>query len=111
MTSGSPDHQEASSNEPPLTLSATGGASRRFRITFSKRICGDTGQIVHAPQGSFLVDAADGGAAVQIAIRHFCRLRRIANWRLNADRLEVDDLSAVGTVPRAGLGLGSGSTT
>jgi len=54
------------------------------------------GHNADAPQAPFLIDALDGGSAIQFAQERFCRFRRIAHWRTNADRFEASEVSAAG---------------
>jgi hypothetical protein len=61
----------------------------RFRVTFFKNVCGDTGDEVDAPQGVIEVDADDEAGAVELAQRRFSRNRHISHWSVNADRLEA----------------------
>jgi hypothetical protein len=66
----------------------------RYQVTFFKEVCGDTGQDVDAPQGSFEVDAPDESAAASQAKEQFRQSRDVSDWTMHADRFLIEALPA-----------------
>ena len=62
----------------------------RFRVRFLKELANSTGYRVSACQASFDVDAADQRSAIEHAKQQLCAERRITDWRITADRVEVE---------------------
>ena len=64
----------------------------RFHVRFLKELPNSTGHRVVACQASFMIEAATQGLAVEVAKQRLCAARRISDWRISADRVEVDSL-------------------
>ena len=62
----------------------------RFNVRFFKEVTSDTGQDVDAIQATLDIDAVDEAAAIAAAKDAFCLERGIANWHINAERIEVE---------------------
>jgi hypothetical protein len=72
-----------------------GGRDRRvlrYRVRFLKDLANSTGYRVAACQASFDVEAAEQRLAVELAKQQLCAARRITDWRITADRVEVDQV-------------------
>jgi hypothetical protein len=68
------------------------GSPPRFHVRFLKELPNSTGHRVVACQASFMIEAATQGLAVEVAKQRLCATRRISDWRISADRFEVDSL-------------------
>ena len=62
----------------------------RFHVRFFKGVITDTGQDIDAVQHVVEVDAEDEKQAVDAAKEAFCLERGISDWRVNAERIEVE---------------------
>ncbi|UVO35590.1 hypothetical protein KUL72_29795 [Bradyrhizobium arachidis] len=60
-----------------------------FSVRFMKIVCDDAGGEHRACQAAFRVDAASLSAAAQQAETDFCRQRRVRDWTIFADVLEL----------------------
>jgi len=65
----------------------------RYNVLFLKTVCGDTGNEVEAPQGSFEVEAENDTAAAASAKLLFASERGIADWSIHSDRFIVERLA------------------
>jgi len=64
---------------------------RRYQVRFYKDLSNGIGRRVTACQALVDVDAVDSRSAAEVAKERFCAARRIANWRVHADRVEVQN--------------------
>lgn len=62
----------------------------QFRVTFFKRVIGDAGMEVDAPQRVFEFSAPDRYAAAQMGEELFRRERHLEDWSTHADRIAVE---------------------
>ena len=63
-----------------------------FHVRFLKDVCNDTGHTRCIVQRALLVEAQDVDAAAEIACGQFGDHESIGDWRLRADRLEIDQV-------------------
>ena len=61
-----------------------------FKVTFFKEVLGDPGRDVVAEQASFVLEAPDSEAAIELAKSRFCEEQAIRDWSIHADRFEVE---------------------
>ncbi len=62
----------------------------RFRVRFFKGVITDTGQDIDAVQHTVEIDAPDEKQAMEAAKEAFCAERGIKDWRVNAERIEIE---------------------
>ncbi len=62
----------------------------QYRVTFFKRVIGDDGMEVDAPQRVFEFSAPDRSAAARMGEELFRRERHLKDWSTHADRIAVE---------------------
>jgi hypothetical protein len=63
----------------------------RYVVRFFKEVMGDNGHDREACQGTFEIEAASPAEASELAKVEFCKLEKVADWSLFADRVEADE--------------------
>jgi hypothetical protein len=61
----------------------------RYTVRFYKDILGDNGKHAEICQSLLEIEAANTGAATEIAKKKFCEKERLQDWSLHADRVHV----------------------
>jgi hypothetical protein len=61
----------------------------RFVVRFMKDVLGENGREAEICQSSLEIDAADEGAARELAKQKFCKTQSLCDWSLHADRIHV----------------------
>jgi hypothetical protein len=72
----------------------------RYRVTFFKTVCGDTGHETSVCQRAVEVDAESAEAALEPARALFCNLEQIRHWSFRSDACTTEELP----MPRAHAG-------
>ena len=65
---------------------------RRYRVTFYKTVCGDTGHERPVCQRAVEVDAESDEAALEAARALFCKLEQIRHWSLRSDACATEEI-------------------
>ena len=65
-------------------------SDKRYRVTFYKTITTDYGRDREIEQRVVEVVAADEESALELAKREFCRLKRLPDWTIHADRCAIE---------------------
>ncbi|HEY7382213.1 MAG TPA: hypothetical protein VH743_00975 [Beijerinckiaceae bacterium] len=71
----------------------------RYRVTFFKTVCGDTGRETSVCQRAVEVDAENADAAIEPARALFCKLEQIPHWSVRSDACATEEMR----MPRAPL--------
>lgn len=64
----------------------------RYRVTFFKTVCGDTGHETSACQRAVEVDAESAEAALEPARALFCKLEQIRHWSFRSDACAAEEI-------------------
>jgi hypothetical protein len=79
----------------------------RYRITFYKTVCGDTGHEAAVCQRAVEVEADSAEAALEPARALFCALEQIRHWSIRSDACATEEIPTrpphMGKRARAGL--------
>ena len=82
----------------------------RYRVTFFKTVCGDTGHEAAVCQRAVEVDAENAEAALEPARALFCNLEQIRHWSVRSDACATEEVRVppahAGRKLRAGLQAG-----
>jgi hypothetical protein len=61
----------------------------QFVVSFMKDVLGGNGRQIEICQRLLEVEAADEGAARELAKQKFCETERLCEWSLHADRIQI----------------------
>jgi hypothetical protein len=61
----------------------------RYVVLFMKDVLGGNGRHIEICQSSLEVDAVNENQATELAKQKFCEAKRLREWSLHADRVEV----------------------
>ena len=64
----------------------------RYRVTFFKTVCGDTGRETRARQRAVEVEAESAEAALEPARALFCKLEQIGHWSFRSDACATEEV-------------------
>ena len=64
----------------------------RYRVTFFKTVCGDTGREMSVCQRAVEVDAESAEAGLEPARALFCNLEQIRHWSFRSDACATDEV-------------------
>ena len=70
-----------------------------FDVRFIKTVCDDTGHEHRACQAAFNVQAPSLSEAVKQAEADFCRQKRVQDWTMFADAVELKSPTTVSCAP------------
>jgi hypothetical protein len=73
----------------------------RFRVTFFKTVCGDTGNEMRACQRAVEVEAQNAEAALEPARALFCKLEHIGHWSFRSDACATEEVQTPVRISRA----------
>ena len=64
----------------------------RYRVTFFKTVCGDTGRETSVCQRAVEVDAESPEAALEPARALFCKREQIGHWSFRSDACATEEV-------------------
>jgi len=60
-----------------------------FVVSFMKDVLGNNGRQIEICQSTVEIDAPSEGMAAELAKQRFCKAKRLCEWSLHADRIQV----------------------
>lgn len=60
-----------------------------FVVSFMKDVLGGNGRQIEVCQRKLEIDATDEGQAAELAKQQFCKVERLREWSLRADRFKI----------------------